>query len=144
MRVVAALVWRDGSVLVQQRRPGTSRGLLWEFPGGKVEPGETEAAALARECREEMGIEVEVGPLEARNVHSYEDLDVELLLYRCRIVAGEPKPIHGHAVRFAPVSELRSLPFSEADLPFVELLFGEGSAGRTRPRGAPRAFRGSP
>ena len=122
VRVVAALVERSGTVLVQQRGRGGARALLWEFPGGKIEQGESETEALARECLEEMGIGVAVGPLEARNVHRYEDLEIELLLYRCEIVSGEPQALHGHEVRFVPVAGLPALTFTEADLPFVELL----------------------
>jgi len=122
VRVVAALVRRGGAVLVQQRRSGGPRGLLWAFPGGKVEPGETDAQALSRECREELAIEVEVGAQAARSVHAYPDLEVELVLYECRVVAGEPRALGAHALRFQPAAELADLPFCEADLPFLHRL----------------------
>jgi 8-oxo-dGTP diphosphatase len=122
VRVVAALLRRGGAVLVQQRHPGGPRGLLWEFPGGKVEPGETDAAALARECREELAIEIEVGPLAAHTVHAYADLEVELALYECRLVAGEPRPQGAHALRYQPADALRELPFCEADVPLLGAL----------------------
>lgn len=122
VRVVAALL-RDGDrVLVQQRHPGGERGLKWEFPGGKVEPGETDPDALVRECREELEIEIAVDGLAWSCVHAYADLEVELLLYRCRLLSGEPRPLAAHAVRYVPVTELHELPFLEADLPFVEKL----------------------
>jgi len=122
VRVVAALVRRGEAVLVQQRLPGAARGLLWEFPGGKVEPGETDPQALIRECREELAVELAVEERVARVVHRYADLEVELVLYRSRLVSGEPKALHAQAVRFAPLAELPQLPFCEADVPFVNEL----------------------
>jgi 8-oxo-dGTP diphosphatase len=122
VRVVAALLRRGEAVLVQQRRPGGPRGLLWEFPGGKVEPGETDAEALARECREELAVEIEVGALAAQNVHRYPDLEVDLVLYECRLHAGEPVALHAHALRFQPAASLTELAFCEADRPFLHRL----------------------
>lgn len=120
--MVAALIRRGGTVLVQQRPPGASRGLLWEFPGGKVEPGESDAQALARECREELGVEVEVGAIAAQNLHAYADLEVELALYECRLLAGEPRALGAHALRFHPAASLAQLDFCEADRPFLNRL----------------------
>lgn len=122
VRVVAALLREGERVLVQQRHPGGERGLKWEFPGGKVEPGEGDAEALVRECREELDIEIAVDGLAWSCVHAYADLEVELLLYRCRLLSGDPKPLAAHAVRFEPVETLHQLPFLEADLPFVAKL----------------------
>jgi 8-oxo-dGTP diphosphatase len=128
VRVVAALIPQpgDGSrYLVQQRLPGGSRALLWEFPGGKVEAGETEQAALARECREELDVELEVGQRLWQGRHTYPDLTVELVLYAARLVAGEPKPLGAHALRFLTFSEMTALPFCEADIPLLnELVAG--------------------
>ena len=79
LRVVAALITSDGGrrVLVQQRPPGKPRGLLWEFPGGKVEQHESDEDALRREAREELGIELEIGPERFRTLHHYPDIDVD-------------------------------------------------------------------
>jgi 8-oxo-dGTP diphosphatase len=125
VRVVAALIadpTEPGRYLIQQRLPGKSRPLLWEFPGGKVEPVETDQQALARECREELDVELEVGERIWDNSHAYADLAVELVLYRGWIRSGEPKPLHAHALRWATGEEMRLLAFCEADLPLVELL----------------------
>jgi 8-oxo-dGTP diphosphatase len=122
VRVVAALLRKGDSVLVQQRRSGGARGLLWELPGGKVEPGETDAEALARECREELGIEIAVEEAAFSGAHRYSDLEMTLVLYRCRHLSGAPRPLCAHAVRFEPVGRLKALPFCEADLPLIELL----------------------
>ncbi len=122
VRVVAALFRRGAEVLVQQRGPGGARGLLWEFPGGKVEPGESEPAALVRECREEMGVESEVGRKLAEVHHRYADLEVELVLYAATLTRGEPQALHAHALRWLAVDRLAELPFCEADGPFIRSL----------------------
>jgi 8-oxo-dGTP diphosphatase len=119
VRVVAALLVRKDAVLVQQREPGGPRGLLWEFPGGKVEPGETDADALVRECREELAIEIEVGPVFAETRHAYPDLEVTLVLHECRLISGDPKKLSAHDLRWVAVSELSKLPFLPADVPLV-------------------------
>lgn len=132
--VVAALIEsgeRPGAFLVQQRLPGQSRALLWEFPGGKVEPGEQEPQALERECREELAVALEVGRRLWSCVHEYADLVVELVLYAARIRQGEgaPQPLGAHALRYCTPEEMRALPFCEADLPLLEEL----ASGKLRP-----------
>ena len=123
--MVAALIPHSAEIqrfLVQQRLPGKSRALLWEFPGGKVEPGETDQAALARECEEELAVTLEVGVRVATAVHGYADLEIELVLYRARITRGEPKALGANELRWASVAEMKCLPFCEADLPLIEAL----------------------
>jgi 8-oxo-dGTP diphosphatase len=125
VRVVAALIAdpKDASrFLVQQRLPGKSRANLWEFPGGKVEPGETDSAALVRECKEELDVELKVGARLWGTTHAYEDLTVTLELLEARIESGSPKPLGAQALRFCTPAEMRALPFCEADLPLLEEL----------------------
>ena len=122
VRVVAALIQRDEAVLVQQRGPEGPRGLLWEFPGGKVEPGESDSAALARECLEELGVEVSVAARLQEVRHTYADLEIELALFQSEIVRGEPRSLHARALRWMRRDHLASLPFCEADGPFVQAL----------------------
>jgi 8-oxo-dGTP diphosphatase len=125
VRVVAALIPHPddaGRFLVQQRLPGGSRALLWEFPGGKVEPGETEPGALVRECREELAVELEVGGRLWEGRHVYSDLTVELVLYAARIRSGQPQPLGAHELRFLTPVQMRELPFCEADLPLLDAL----------------------
>ena len=82
-QVVAALIWRDGKFLICQRPAHKARGLLWEFVGGKVEPGETKQQALVRECREELGIETAVGDVFMEVTHTYPDITCLLYTSRC-------------------------------------------------------------
>jgi 8-oxo-dGTP diphosphatase len=125
VRVVAALISNGGEpprFLVQRRLPGGSRALLWEFPGGKVEPGESDQNALVRESREELGVELAVGQRLWSGVHSYEDLIVELVLFQARILRGSPRPLHASELRYLTPAEMPALPFCEADLPLLNAL----------------------
>ena len=125
VRVVAALISEAADstrFLVQQRLPTGSRANLWEFPGGKVEAGETDEAALARECREELEVEISVGRHLWRVAHEYPDLTVDLELYAARIESGSPKAVGAQALRFCTPREMQQLPFCEADLPLLDEL----------------------
>jgi mutator protein MutT len=123
---VAALIERGGEVLVARRKEEGERAGLWEFPGGKVEAGEGERAALARELREELGVRVQVGELYARLEHIYPDLQVELALYRARLHDGEePRPLTAQELRWVPRRTLPGLPFCEADVPVLTQLAEE-------------------
>lgn len=114
--VVAALIWHEGRFLVCQRPPHKARGLLWEFAGGKVEPGETGPQALARECREELGITLAVEQPFWEVTHSYPDLTVHLTLYLAHITAGKPQLLEHIALRWITPAEADSLPFCPADV----------------------------
>lgn len=122
--VAAALVDGDGRVLVQQRPPGKSMAGLWEFPGGKVEDGETHEGALARELREELGIEVDQGALEPGPFASamLGDRSLLLLLYIVRVWSGTPVPLHATALAWHRVEDLARLEMPPADGPLVARL----------------------
>jgi len=123
VRVVAALLAhpeREGVFLCQQRLPGGAQALLWEFPGGKVEPGEREQDALVRECREELDVEVAVDRRLWEGVHAYPELEVELILYSARLLSGEPKSLGAEALAWRTLAEMQALPFCEADVPLLE------------------------
>jgi 8-oxo-dGTP diphosphatase len=123
VRVVAAVVRRGDRILITRRKDEAERGGLWEFPGGKVEPGEGEPAALRREIREELGCSVEVGALLLRHGHRYPDLEVELAFYECELAAGEePRAIGVAEVEWAAQGTLASRPFCEADVAILEEL----------------------
>ena len=124
--VVAGLVVRDGRVLISQRRADQSLPLQWEFPGGKVEPGEAPVTAVARELREELGIEVEVGRIWDVLFHAYPAFDLVMLVYVCRLVAGEPRPVEVADLAWAAPAELPGFDILPADRPLVDRLRTEG------------------
>jgi 8-oxo-dGTP diphosphatase len=120
VRVVAALIERAGLLLVARRKDKGARAGLWEFPGGKVEPGEGDAAALVRELREELGVKAQLGSLYARVEHRYPELLVDLVVYRATIAADEvPRALSAQEVRWVKRAELHALPFCEADQPLL-------------------------
>ena len=119
LRVVAALIRADGEVLLTQRRPGRHLGLSWEFPGGKVEAGETDEQALRRELQEELGVEVRFGTLCFETRHHYGQREMHLLVYRCRITEGDPVALDTHACEWVAEGRLKERTFLPADLPLV-------------------------
>jgi 8-oxo-dGTP diphosphatase len=122
--VAAALVGGDGRLLLQQRAPGKAMAGLWEFPGGKVEPGERPEAALVRELGEELGIAVAEAALSPAAFASAElgERHLLLLLYLCRAWEGQPEALDAAALRWATPAEMRALPMPPADMPLVEAL----------------------
>jgi 8-oxo-dGTP diphosphatase len=116
IRVVAAVVRRGDALLVTRRPDLPGRPGQWEFPGGKVEPGEGEPEALARELREELGCAVEVGRLLLRHAHRYPDLEVELAFYACAMAPdARPAPIGVAELAWARIGTLAAYDFLEAD-----------------------------
>ena len=113
--VVAALIWQGERFLACQRPPHKARDLLWEFVGGKVEPGETREQALIRECREELDVTVRVGGIFMELVHEYPDLTVHLTLFHAGIAEGTPKLLEHQALRWLTVEEMDQYPFCPAD-----------------------------
>lgn len=123
MAVVAAVIRRGGGIMLCQRRPGAHNPLKWEFPGGKIEPGESPEAALARELMEELDIRVEVGRIVDAVCHRYADRDVLVLFYDCRIAEGEPRALDCNAVAWVAPEAMRDYDFAGADRAFVERNF---------------------
>jgi len=124
--VAAALIEREGKVLLAKRLEGDERGGLWEFPGGAVEEGEGLRECLARELREELGVEAEIGEEVASLSHDYGDVEVELHLLRARIRRGEPRPLGCAGVRWVTFAEATGLPLAPADRRLLGLLGGAG------------------
>ena len=113
--VVAALIWRGDRFMICQRPAHKARGLLWEFVGGKVEPGETKEAALVRECREELDVLVDVGSVFMDVVHEYPDITVHLTLFNGSISSGTPKLLEHNDIRWITVGEIPQYDFCPAD-----------------------------
>lgn len=124
IRVVAAILRRDGKILICQRAAAGRHGLRWEFPGGKVEAGESEPEALARELDEELGLQIapeHIGPLVARLQHRYADCAVELAFYEVAATA-EPENRVFACIRWEAPQALAAYDFLEADLPLLPRL----------------------
>ena len=120
LEVVAALIYNDeGKFLICQRPAHKARALQWEFPGGKIEAGETAEEALARECREEMDIEVRCEGKYSDLVYEYPDITVHLHLIACRIASGEPKKIEHGDMRWIALDEADKFDFCPADRIFI-------------------------
>ncbi len=127
--VVAGLMVRDGRVLITQRTAEQKQpalALKWEFPGGKLEPGESPTAALVRELREEIGVTVEVGRVWDVLFHAYPGFDLVMLVYSCTIVDGEPRNLEVNATAWVPPAELGAWDILPADRPLVDRLLTEG------------------
>ena len=113
--VVAALIWEGDRFLACQRPANKARGLLWEFVGGKVEPGEGREAALIRECQEELGVTVAVDDVYMEVIHEYPDLTVQLILFNAHISEGVPQKLEHNDIRWLRVSEIDQYQFCPAD-----------------------------
>jgi mutator protein MutT len=118
---MAAVIERGGRFLVTRRLEGTHLPGYWEFPGGKCNPGETHEACLARELREELGIDARIGAEIVAIEHAYPERTVRLHFYRCEI-AGDPRPLLNQEMRWVSRDEMRTLAFPEADRKLIELL----------------------
>jgi len=119
--VCAAVIERDGHFLITRRQQGVHLEGLWEFPGGKCEPGETLSGCLARELREELDVAVAVGDEVFTTVHAYSGRSVELHFLRCELF-GEPAPQLGQQMRWAARADLSQLTFPPADVELIQKL----------------------
>lgn len=128
--VTAAIIEKEGHFLVALRPMGDKHGGLWEFPGGKVEPGESQQECLKREIAEELGISIEVQDLRIVSSHEDETVRIELHSYRARLLSGEPEPREHAALRWIAPPHFCEIEWSPADLPVVQMLMDEHEAGR--------------
>jgi 8-oxo-dGTP diphosphatase len=125
IRVVAAVIEQQGRFLITQRRLTGRLAGLWEFPSGKVELGETDEAALKRELRERVGVDVRIERAKARRTHHYVGYSVDLVLYEASILANqEPRPLRVANLRWVAAQELEQYPFPPADQATTDLLLG--------------------
>ena len=129
IEVVAALIWEGDTFMICQRPAHKARGLLWEFAGGKVEPGETKEQALVRECREELAVTLQVGEVFMELTHQYPDLTVRLTLFCASIQEGTPKMLEHNDIRWITVGEIDQYPFCPADNEILEKLKRENGQG---------------
>jgi mutator protein MutT len=131
-RVVAALIEQNDSVLLTRRKEGQSNAGFWEFPGGKIEAGETPEESLAREIAEELGIEIQIGPFVASNQFQYKDFKIELLAYLAHSPHGElTLSVHDCAAWVSP-ENLLSYRLTPADVPIAEHYLQQKAAAKTR------------
>ncbi len=120
--MTAAVISDNGQVLIAQRPPDGMLGGLWEFPGGKQEPGETLAECLLREIREELGLEIAVGELLAMVKHSYTHFKITLYAFACRLIAGQPQALGVADWRWVTLDELETFPFPRTDQKIIAAL----------------------
>ena len=124
--VVAALIWQGERFMICQRPAHKARGMMWEFVGGKVEPGESKGQALVRECREELAVEVAVGDIFLEVTHTYPDITVHLTLFHASIVQGVPQKLEHNDIRYITVDEIPHYEFCPADEVILQKLWQEG------------------
>ena len=115
VQVVAALIRKGNTFLICQRPAHKTRGLLWEFVGGKVEPGETKKQALVRECREELDVEIRVSDVFTRLVHEYPDMTVDLTLFNAEIIKGSIRLLEHNDIKWITPQEIENFDFCPAD-----------------------------
>lgn len=127
IRVVAAVIEREGRYLITQRRPTAVLPLLWEFPGGRVEPGENDQEALRREVLHRLGADVEVRDLISFVNHQYEHYVVDLHLYECRLTGENLSALAVHEFRWVRSDEFERYEFTPADEASMSRLLGESS-----------------
>ena len=113
--VVAALIWDNDRFLACQRPAHKARGLLWEFVGGKVEPGESAQEALIRECMEELGVQIHVGNMFMQVEHEYPDILIRLTLFHCTIAQGQPQALEHNDLAWIHPSQVDNYEFCPAD-----------------------------
>lgn len=122
IEVSAALIFHGGRLLITQRHAKAHLGGLWEFPGGKREPGETFEQCLVREIREELGVEISVDELFEEVRHDYPEKSVHLKFFNCQLLSGEPQPLDCAAVKWVTQAELSAYEFPAADAQLLEKL----------------------
>lgn len=122
--VTAAMLIHDGKILIAKRKASDKLAGLWEFPGGKLEDGETPEVCLKRELKEEFGIKTAIGHFVAESIYHYDHIAIRLIAYKARLLGGCFNPTDHDDYRWLAISELDRYDFAPADVPFVEMLKG--------------------
>ncbi|MDB4285640.1 (deoxy)nucleoside triphosphate pyrophosphohydrolase [bacterium] len=134
--VTAAVIEKDGKMLIARRKPGSSLAGLWEFPGGKLEEGEEPRDCLRRELHEEFGIDTEIGEHVMSNVHEYDHIKIELRSYRAKYTSGAIKLVDHDKIAWVKPEEFSQYDLAPADLPTVEVILKEKVDGKVASGGA--------
>ena len=124
-KVTAAIIKDKNRLLIAKRHSKDPLGGKWEFPGGKIEPDETPQECLVREIKEELGVDVEIGPFYDDNVYSSQDHDIHLLFYWAEVINGEVIPVVHDDLKWITIDELANFDFAPADIPIVKRLMKE-------------------
>ncbi|MED4052294.1 (deoxy)nucleoside triphosphate pyrophosphohydrolase [Priestia megaterium] len=126
MKIVTAAIIKDKNrLLIAKRHSKDPLGGKWEFPGGKIEPGETPQECLVREINEELGVEVKIGPFYDDTVYSSQDRDIHLLFYWAEVINGEVIPVVHDDLKWITIDKLANFDFAPADIPIVKRLMKE-------------------
>lgn len=124
-KVTAAIIKDENRLLIAKRHSKDPLGGKWEFPGGKIERGETPQECLVREIKEELGVEVKIGPFYDDNVYSTQDHDIHLLFYWAEVITGKVIPVVHDDLKWTTIEELANFDFAPADIPIVKRLMKE-------------------
>ena len=122
-RIGVAVIWNQtGQILIDRRKVGGTMGGLWEFPGGKIEPGETVEACIAREIQEELAIEITVGEHLISIDHTYPTFHLTLTVHHCQHISGVPQPIESEEIRWVNIDDLGDYQFPAANIAIINAL----------------------
>ena len=122
-RIGVAVIWNQtGQILIDRRKVGGTMGGLWEFPGGKIEPGETVEACIAREIQEELAIEITVGAQLISIEHTYPTFHLTLTVHHCQHISGVPQPIESEEIRWVNIGDLNNYQFPAANIAIINAL----------------------
>jgi 8-oxo-dGTP diphosphatase len=122
-QIGVAVIWdRSGQILIDRRKVGGTMGGLWEFPGGKIEPGETVAECILREIREELAIEIIVGERLISIEHTYPTFHLNMIVHHCQHISGIPQPIESEEIRWVNISDLNNYQFPAANIAIINAL----------------------
>lgn len=128
IKVVCGIIFNDGKVLICRRKPEKSLGGYWEFPGGKIEDGESDEVSLVRELIEELGMNVKVDHYFKTNIHAYEKFTIELVAYKCQFIDSNDKLIDHDVCEWINVKDLKKFNLAPADIPLaleLMLMYGD-------------------
>ena len=122
-QIGVAVIWNQaGQILIDRRKVGGTMGGLWEFPGGKIEPGETVEACIAREIQEELAIEITVGEQLISIEHTYPTFHLTLIVHHCQHISGVPQPIESEEIRWVNIDDLNNYQFPAANIAIIHAL----------------------